>query len=228
MKNLARRSAIALALVVPVPTLGIASVVYFWPGPLGRVLFSTAKVYLLLFPLIWHLFVEKERVSFSPLRKGGGSTGLVVGLGMAGIILAVYSAVGPIDPAAIRSRVIDMGIDTRGAFLGAAASWIFVNSVMEEYVFRWFITSRCRYLFGPRVPAAVLSAVFFTIHHTVALASFLKPGLVVLASLGVFSAGWIWSVMYEKYQSIWPGWIAHALADVAVFSLGWHMLFLSG
>jgi hypothetical protein len=46
-----------------------------------------------------------------------------------------------------------------------------------------------------------------------------------VASTGVFIGGVIWAWLYSRYRSIWPGWISHVLADIAVFGVGWWLLF---
>jgi membrane protease YdiL (CAAX protease family) len=71
----------------------------------------------------------------------------------------------------------------------------------------------------------MVAAGLFTVHHVVALASYLDPVLTVLASSGVFVAGAVWGWMYGRYRSVWPPWIAHAFADVAIFVCGWWILF---
>jgi membrane protease YdiL (CAAX protease family) len=48
-----------------------------------------------------------------------------------------------------------------------------------------------------------------------------------LGSLAVLAAGACWSFLYLRYDSIWPGWISHVVADVAVFAVGWQLLFAS-
>ncbi len=220
------KALLPLALLAPAPTLGIASVLIWWPGPVGRFLFTAAKVWLVLFPVIWRVFVEKRPISWSPPRRGGLAIGALVGTAMAGVIAAAYLliAVGHVDPSALREEVIDMGLARPETYIAGALYWIFVNSVVEEYVFRWFITSRCEAVWSKPVAVAV-SALIFTVHHAVAMATYFSPGLTALASFGIFVAGAVWSAMYARYRSIWPGWIAHAFADVAVFGCGWLLLF---
>ena len=69
---------------------------------------------------------------------------------MAGAIFAAYLllGVGRIDPSAVREEVVDMGLDSGLVYIGAALYWIFVNSVVEEYVYRWFVLLQCRRLMG--------------------------------------------------------------------------------
>ena len=102
--------------------------------------------------------------------------------------------------------------------------WIFINSVLEEYVFRWFITSKLEQLVGGKWLPILLSAGIFTLHHTIALAFFIDPLGNALASLGVFIGGVIFSWIYVQYRSVWVAWVAHAIADVAIFAIAWHMI----
>ena len=44
-------------------------------------------------------------------------------------------------------------------------------------------------------------------------------------TLGVFLGGCAWSWLYLRYRSIWPGYISHIIADIAVFGVGWMILF---
>ena len=106
----------------------------------------------------------------------------------------------------------------------AAAGWTLVNSLMEEYVYRWFVLRQCRALTG-NVPAIIGSALIFTVHHVIAVSVYLGPVLTILASSGVFIGGLLWAWLYLRYRSIWPAWISHVLADVAVFVVGWFLLF---
>lgn len=221
-----RRSLLALALLAPVPTLGIAAALIWWPGPVGRTVFTAAKIWLLAFPVVWHLWVDKGRLSWSPPKNGGLTAGGLIGLAMAAAIaIAAWIVVAMrFDPGALKVEVTEMGLASPTAYLLGALYWIFVNSVIEEYVFRWFVQSHCEELM-PRWTAIIASAAIFTTHHVVAVSTYLDPGLTLLASAGVFIAGATWSWMVNRYQSIWPGWIAHAIADIAVFGCGWYLLF---
>jgi membrane protease YdiL (CAAX protease family) len=117
------------------------------------------------------------------------------------------------------------GIASRGAFLGISAWVVVVNALMEEYVYRWFLFTRCRTLL-PALPAVLLSAVIFTIHHSILLAGYgVAAPFVVLASLGVFIGGVAWSWCYDRFGSVWPGYVSHAIVDVAILAIGWHLLF---
>jgi len=221
-----RRAVAALALVVPVPSIGVIAAMVAAPGPLGHTVFLAAKIWILLFPAAWYLLVERGKPSWSPPRRGGLVEGIVSGLAIASVIVLAAWIAGAqtmeLDP--LRYAVREMGLATPSAFLAAAAGWTFVNSAIEEYVYRWFVVRQGEKLFSP-VGAILLSAVIFTIHHVIAVSRYLSPLHTVVASTGVFAGGLIWAWMYSRYRSIWPGWVSHVLADVAVFAVGWRLLF---
>jgi len=221
-----RRALIALALLAPVPSMGTAAAMVLVPGPVGQTLFMAAKIWLLAFPAIWYLVVERGKPSWSPPREGGLGVGLLTGLiagaviGFAALVFGIFD----MDMGQLAGEVDQMGLTTPRAYLLGALGWTFANSLMEEYVYRWFVFSQCERLM-PRFVAVLASATVFTAHHVIALSTYLPVHLNAMASLGVFIGGFLWAVLYSRYRSIWPGWISHIIADVAIFAVGWEILF---
>ena len=76
-----------------------------------------------------------------------------------------------------------------------------------------------------RPAAVVASAACFTLHHVIALQVYFAPLAVVLCSIGVFIGGAVWSAMYMRYRSVWPGFVSHAVVDLCIFGLGAWMIF---
>ena len=220
------RALLALALLAPVPSLGIWAAMVAAPGPLGHGVFLVAKLWLLVFPAAWYLLVEKGKPSWSPPRRGGMATGVLSGVILAAAIVLGAWLVGArhMDLAPLHAAVREMNLASPAAYLAGAAAWTLVNSLIEEYVYRWFVLRQCEALLPPAV-AVIASAAIFTIHHVIALNQYLEPGFTALASAGVFVGGIVWATLYHRYRSIWPGWISHALADIAVFGLGGWLLF---
>ena len=221
-----RRALIALLLIAPIPSVGVIVAMVVAPGPVGKILFMAAKIWLLAFPAAWYLLAEKGTPSWSPPHRGGLAIGAV-----SGIILAVIIVVGAwlvgvqhTDLAPLRTAVREMDLNSAVPYLAGAAGWTFVNSLMEEYVYRWFIFRQCETLMKGAV-AVIASAAIFTAHHVIAVSQYLDPAFTILASAGVFAGGVVWSGLYRRYRSIWPGWLSHVLADVAVFGIGWYLLF---
>jgi membrane protease YdiL (CAAX protease family) len=193
----------------------------------GKVLFFAAKSWLLLLPLVWRLCLEKKPLSWSPARCGG--FGVACGLGMliSLIIVAAYVVLGRtlIDPQTVQTMAAHTGLAARHVYLGGALYWISINAVLEEYVWRWFVVEKFADIVNPWT-AIVLSALAFTLHHIVAMQSFLSWLVTLIAAAGIFIGGAIWSWCYIRYRSIWPGYLSHALVDLAVFGVGYHLLFV--
>jgi hypothetical protein len=127
----------------------------------------------------------------------------------------------------LRAAEHEAGLTSPGRYLAFALYIVLVNSLLEEYVWRWFVYSRCEQLVGPAA-GVVLSALCFTAHHVVVFAVQMDPLPAALASLGVFLAGLAWSVCYRVFRSIWPAYLSHALADVAGLWIGWRILYGGG
>ena len=212
---------------MPAPSLGaLCGLVLFPNSAAGVWLYGASKLWLLALPVVWLHYVERAPFSLSPARRGGFVAGVLSGLAIAGVIVAGYLILGDslIDRSFLRDRLTAVGLGVPSRYVGAAAYWILVNSVLEEYVWRWFCVRQCEQVFS-RAMAAVCSALFFTIHHVVAMQVYLGPAPVAICALGVFSGGAIWSLMYIRYRSIWPGYVSHALVDVCVFGIGASILF---
>lgn len=221
-------AAVALLLLAPAPTIGVAAALGAGPDPLGQAVYLVAKAWIVIFPASWFLLVEKERASLSPARWEGLAIGAAVGLVSAVAIVGAWLLLGGrVDPAAVSAAVDRMGLRSIGAYVVAALGWSFVNSLVEEYVYRWFVYRCLLRLVAPGA-AVVGSAAVFTAHHVVALSFYLEPVLVAVASAGVFVGGAVWSLLYRRYGSIWPGWVAHVLADLAIFGIGGWIVFGGG
>lgn len=220
-----RRSALALALLVPAPTLGVIAAMWVWPNAFGKSLYFAAKLWIVALPVGWHLLVDRAPLSWSPARSRDLWLGAALGLAMGAVIVGSWWVVRPfVDPASVRDAVTGMGLDARWRFALAGAGWTLVNSLVEEIVWRWFVTSRWLRVV-PKWPAILLAAACFTLHHVAALASYTSLPITALASAGVLAAGAVWSWLWIRTRSIWPAWIAHVAADAAIFGLGYHIVF---
>ncbi len=225
---LRRRTALfGLLLLVPAPSIGVGAEMVWFPGALGLLVLAATKVWIFAFPVAWTFFVEARPVA----RPRPSATGLGLGiasglLGAAVVVLAyTYALRERIDPAAIREMARANHLLTPVAYLSVAAYICAANSLLEEYVWRWFVFGRLEQL-CPRPLAVILAAAAFTLHHSVILATQFGAEICVVGSLAVFVAGVTWSWIYARTRSIWSAWISHALIDVAVFWVGWDLLFV--
>lgn len=222
-----RWSVLVLALLVPLPSLGNLAGVVWWPGTaLGQSLFVGSKLLVLALPLLWLRWVERGPLSWSPPRQGGLVVGALSGLAICGIIGGLYLSLGDalVPAAEIRTMASRTGLASRALYIGCALYWIGVNSVLEEYVWRWFVFRRLRDLL-PANGAILGAALGFTVHHFVAIRSYLPPPTLWLCLAGIFIGSVLWSWLYHRYRSIWPGYLSHVGADLAIFLIGYRILF---
>lgn len=222
-----RAAAIALMLAAPAPTVGAAFAFFLAPGVVGNAVYVVGKVVLYGTPAAWRLLVERRRPSFAGCSSREAMLGLAVGLAMAGGILAVGLAFGErlVDVGRLREAAAAAGLATPARFLLLAAWLSLANALLEECVFRWFMTERLETLL-PR-GATLASAAIFATHHLVVLLAYAPVGAAILGTLAVFGAGLAWTWLYRRSRSVVPGWIAHVLADLAIFTLGYRLLFTS-
>jgi membrane protease YdiL (CAAX protease family) len=224
-RNGRRAAALSLLVAAPAPTVGALFAFFLAPGPVGNAVYLAGKAVLYGTPAAWRLLVERRRPSFAGCPPREALLGLGVGLVMAGGILAIGLLAGDrlVDGERLRSAADAAGIGTPARFLMLAAWLSFVNALLEEFVFRWFMTERLETLL-PR-GAAVASAGVFATHHLVVLLAYAPVAAAIAGTAAVFAAGLAWTWLYRRSRSVVPGWIAHILADLAIFALGYRLLF---
>ena len=221
------KALLSLGLLVPAASLGVLAGMLLWPDTvLGKAVFGLSKVWLFGLPAMWYLLIEGGRFSLSPARKGGFGFGVISGLAISGVIAGAYGLLGGrfLDQAVLADKIKAVGLDHPAVYIAGAAYWICINSVLEEYVWRWFVVRQCEKLVKP-VAAAVLSALFFTVHHVAAMKAYMPWAATIVCSTGVFIGGALWSWMYIKYESVWPGYVSHAIVDLCIFVIGFGMVF---
>ena len=151
----------------------------------------------------------------------------ITGILMSVIILQMWLIFGDtIDTASMLAEMETTGLTDIRIYIAGMVYWIFLNSLLEEYVFRWFITIKSSELFGSNTIGIIFSAAMFTLHHAIALHLFgFIWRQILIACFGLLSAAAIWSWLYIRYRSIWVCWLSHAICDVAVFGIGYTILF---
>ena len=217
---------LALVLVGIAPTVSIVTGFALKAGVIAVFVFILTKIWIFALPCYWHLKIDQQQISWSKPKNGGFMVATGLGLGMIVIIFAAYLLLGElmVDEEILRTLLEPVGLTVAWKLGLAILFWVFVNSVLEEYVFRWFITSKAEILLNGKWKPIFLSAAIFTLHHTIALSFFISPLGNLIASCGVFVGGSIFSWVYVTYRSVWVAWITHALADVAIFAIAWHLV----
>jgi membrane protease YdiL (CAAX protease family) len=123
----------------------------------------------------------------------------------------------------LKTQLAAAGLLEPERYLALATYLIVINSVLEEYVYRWFIFRKWEVLVGGHA-AVLLAAAVFTVHHVILMGAYFSAWVAALAGTGVFAGGVLWSFLYLRYRSLWPGYVSHALVDVAILTVGWALL----
>ncbi len=222
------RPLLGLSLVAFVPTFSIVFTLYLSENEVhSQVFYALCKAWILVVPTIWFLKVEGNPASRSLPNRDGLLTGAATGIAMSGVIVVTWLTLGnSIDTSLIIQELEGTGLTDPNLYIAGMIYWIFLNSLLEEYVFRWFITTKSFEILHNELGAVVLSALLFTLHHALALHLFgFEIWQTAMASFGLLSAAAVWSWLYMKYRSIWVCWLSHAICDVAVFGLGYQIIF---
>ena len=222
------KSLLAILLVGFIPSISVIFTIKIIENELhSQIFFVICKLWIFIIPTVWFFYVEKNIFSRElPSRKGlemGTATGLIMSII---IILTWIFFEDSINLEEMIDTLNSKGLSNVNLYVMGMIYWIFINSLLEEYVFRWFITTKASVLFGNDSYAIFFSALMFTLHHSLALHFF---GFIwwqtIIASFGLLSAAAIWSWLYLQYRSIWVCWLSHAICDVVVFSIGYQILF---
>ncbi len=222
------RSLLALLLVGFVPSISVIFGIKIIDDELtSQIFFLSCKLWIFLIPTIWYLRVDGDTISKKLPSKDGLKMGLATGLVMSIIILItwlIFESTLEIDQ--MTTTLQSNGLSNINLYILGMIYWIFLNSLLEEYVFRWFVTTKSIIIFGNNNVGIIFSASLFTLHHAIALHLFgFLWWQTAIASFGLLSAAAIWSWLYIRYRSIWVCWLSHAICDVAVFGIGYTILF---
>ena len=227
--NPRQRAIVALMLLVPVPSFGTWMAMVQAEGPVGQSIFFAAKLWVCVLPVAWLVLIDKRRPAIPIPRRDGMVAAIVSGSLFFLAIAICYWFLGRrwIEPEFMRDRAHEIGLSTPVLYLLGAVYWCTINSILEEYVWRWFVVTRCEVLMR-RVPAVIVSGLLFTLHHIIALNVYFDGRVTALGSLGVFIGGATWSWLYLRYRNIWAAYVSHVFADVIIFIIGWQIIFAPG
>jgi membrane protease YdiL (CAAX protease family) len=232
-----RRSAsLALLLLVPVPSIGVL-VALLAPRDeagkatlLAQAAWVLSKLWIILLPVLWYRFVDGLRPRIPKPSGKGMLAAIVTGIAIAMVIAAAYYTIGRgwIASEDAGASIAETGLDKVWIYLLMAVYWCTINSLLEEYVWRWFVFTRCEAIMQRYVAVAV-AGLFFTIHHAIAIGlHFEDTRIVILASLGVWIGGATWSWIYLRWRNIYAAYVSHFFADIVIFWIGYRLVFSSG
>jgi membrane protease YdiL (CAAX protease family) len=118
----------------------------------------------------------------------------------------------------IHAKIAAYGIDSSLKYFLLAGFYSLFHSLLEEYYWRWFVFRQLRHKMA-LWPAAVISAIAFTLHHIIVLGVFFQgaPWLVALLAGAIAVGGIFWAWLFDRSDSVFDTWPSHLLIDAGLF-----------
>ena len=223
-----RRPLLAVALLLPIPSLGGAASMWWWPDTAwGKGLYTLSKFALLAFPLLWHRHVDGGEFHLPRPRLSDLKSGVPTGLFFLLAVPVAYMWVGGdlLNTAEIAGHLRAVGLGSPLVFAAMAVYWCTANAVLEEMVWRWFFLRQIQSFIPGRTLAIFLASAGFALHHWVVVRAWLPPVSTTVATMAVGIAGAIWCGLTLKTARILPACFSHILADVGIVVVGAWILF---
>ena len=115
----------------------------------------------------------------------------------------------------------NLGVN-RGNFIYVALYISFINSLLEEFFFRGFAFLHLKnYL--PVWVAHAFSGLAFALYHVAILTGWFPPLLFVAIILGLWLTGVFFNLLDGAGESIYPSWVVHLCANLAINTIGLSM-----
>jgi membrane protease YdiL (CAAX protease family) len=193
--------------------------------------YSSLKCLQFLFPVVWTVWVLKQRVRWARPRAAGIVAGIAFGLAVTVGGWLVYrgwlcnSAFFVAAAEKIRAKVAGFGLDSVWAYAVMGLFYSLVHSFLEEYYWRWFVFGQLRRLVPLRA-ATVVSSTGFMAHHVIVLGTYFGAlsWMTVLLSAAVAIGGAFWAWLYERSGSLYGPWVSHMLVDAGIFLVGFDLM----
>ena len=201
--------------------------------PWMKATYGIGKVVQFSLPILWWAAMDRARLRRPGFSRAGLPAGLGFGLSVGLGILVLYFVGLRDHPVMVsvaeqaRAKISAFGLTSPAFYLLFAVFLSLLHALLEEYYWRAFVFAELKKLVP--VPVAVaISSLGFMAHHVIVLNVYF-PGrfwtATVPLSLGIAAGGAVWTWMYHRFGTIYPGWIGHALIDATLMFVGYDLLF---
>lgn len=185
--------------------------------------FVKAAIKLALFVIIPMSLVlirkETKMLRFFKPNKKTLLPMLGFGVLMYGFIIGAYFLLGKyFDLSGITSSLDEIGV-TKQNFIFVALYIAVCNSFLEEFIFRGFGFIGLSEKLGTKW-ACVFSAFCFALYHITMMIGWYSVGLTALIIFALFVGGVILNILDSKCKTVYPAWIVHIFANLAINTIG--------
>lgn len=216
------KKSVFLILLIALSALGMSVIdgyiqlPYLYKSILKIVLFSVVPMgyffrYKDQFNRLKKLFIPKK----SDFRLA-----FLLGISVYSVILLAYVVLrNHIDLSSIRESLTSgVGVNEHN-FLYVAIYISIINSFLEEFFFRGFAFLILKENSG-RLFAYVFSSLLFALYHVGMTSGWFHWSIYLLAMTGLFVGSCIFNYLNQKTENIYPSWIVHMFANIAINTVG--------
>ena len=144
---------------------------------------------------------------------------LAFGMLMYGFIIGAYFLLGKyFDLSGITSSLDEIGV-TKQNFVFVALYIAVCNSFLEEFIFRGFGFIGLSEKIGVK-SACIFSAICFALYHITMMIGWYSFWLTALIIFALFVGGVILNILDSKCKTVYPAWIVHIFANLAINTIG--------
>lgn len=179
-------------------------------------------ILLIGMPIFWFLVIDAKRITFKLARKKEILLGVKVGLLLGIVILSFYFLF--LKQNFVFNTDIYSNLSPL-SFIVFGFLFSFLNSFSEEFNYRYMLFNKLKDLEINENISVLVTGIIFSIHHVLLILPLGSSllGILTFVTLTFFSC--ICSCLYQKYDSLYSPYIVHALADLALFIVGFDILF---
>ena len=185
--------------------------------------FVKAAIKLALFVIIPMSLVlirkETKMLRFFKPNKKTLLPMLGFGVLMYGFIIGAYFLLGKyFDLSGITSSLDEISV-TKQNFIFVALYIAVCNSFLEEFIFRGFGFIGLSEKLGAKW-ACIFSAICFALYHITMMIGWYSIWLTALIIFALFVGGVILNILDSKCKTVYPAWIVHIFANLAINTIG--------
>lgn len=184
---------------------------------------AVKAVLFLAIPAVYFMLFKAERRVFKTMfttRPSNLQSLLLLCAGIFGIIFGGYLLTASVIDYSNITPSLSAGMNiSADNFLWVALYISLINSFLEELFFRGFGFITLKKHIGRQL-SHLISAALFALYHIGMLWGMFSLPVLVLLLTGLIAGAWIFNRLNEHSGSIYPSWLVHMSANLAINTVG--------